>query len=234
MGASIYIADDEKNIRDLITKFLECDGYSVTAFETGDELMEEFLKKPCELVILDIMMPGTDGLTICRRLRTITDVPIIMLTAKDSEYDYVRGITLGGDDYLTKPFNPLEIIARVKSNLRRFYELNPGTTAPGSGTRLSVGGLELDPASFSLTKDGVPVTLTPMEYKIMACLMKAPGRIFTKVQLYEAANGAYFESDENTMMVHISKLRDKVENDPKNPRYIKTVRGLGYKIENTQ
>ena len=97
-----------------------------------------------------------------------------------------------------------------------------------------MGGLELDPASFSLTKDGVPVTLTPMEYKIMACLMKAPGRIFTKVQLYEAANGAYFESDENTMMVHISKLRDKVENDPKNPRYIKTVRGLGYKIENTQ
>lgn len=95
MGASIYIADDEKNIRDLITKFLECDGYSVTAFETGDELMEEFLKKPCELVILDIMMPGTDGLTICRQLRTITDVPIIMLTAKDSEYDYVRGITSG-------------------------------------------------------------------------------------------------------------------------------------------
>ena len=105
MGASIYIADDEKNIRDLITKFLESDGYSVTAFETGDELMEEFLKNPCELVILDIMMPGTDGLTICRQLRTITDVPIIMLTAKDSEYDYVSVITFGGDDYLTKPFH---------------------------------------------------------------------------------------------------------------------------------
>lgn len=119
MGASIYIADDEKNIRDLITKFLECDGYSVTAFETGDELMEEFLKKPCELVILDIMMPGTDGLTICRQLRTITDVPIIMLTAKDSEYDYVRGITLGGDDYLTKPFRLTTLLMRVKSLLRR-------------------------------------------------------------------------------------------------------------------
>lgn len=119
MGASIYIADDEKNIRDLITKFLESDGYSVTAFETGDELMEEFLKKPCELVILDIMMPGTDGLTICRRLRTITDVPIIMLTAKDSEYDYVRGITLGGDDYLTKPFRLTTLLMRVKSLLRR-------------------------------------------------------------------------------------------------------------------
>lgn len=119
MGASIYIADDEKNIRDLITKFLESDGYSVTAFETGDELMEEFLKKPCELVILDIMMPGTDGLTICRQLRTITDVPIIMLTAKDSEYDYVRGITLGGDDYLTKPFRLTTLLMRVKSLLRR-------------------------------------------------------------------------------------------------------------------
>lgn len=139
MGASIYIADDEKNIRDLITKFLESDGYSVTAFETGDELMEEFLKKPCELVILDIMMPGTDGLTICRRLRTITDVPIIMLTAKDSEYDYVRGITLGGDDYLTKPFRLTTLLMRVKSLLRRM-DMN---TKKVTGQELSaVDGVE--------------------------------------------------------------------------------------------
>ena len=192
-------------------------------------------REQIDLAVLDIMMPRMNGYELTKAIRAQSNFPIIILSAKNADSDKILGLNLGADDYLTKPFNPLEIIARVKSNLRRFYELNPaGTTAPGSGTRLSVGGLELDPASFSLTKDGVPVTLTPMEYKIMACLMKAPGRIFTKVQLYEAANGAYFESDENTMMVHISKLRDKVENDPKNPRYIKTVRGLGYKIENTQ
>ena len=119
MGASIYIADDEKNIRDLITKFLESDGYSVISFESCDDIIEKFLIKLCDLVILDILMPGTDGLTICRQLRTITDVPIIMLTAKDSEYDYVRGITLGGDDYLTKPFRLTTLLMRVKSLLRR-------------------------------------------------------------------------------------------------------------------
>ena len=201
----------------------------------GVSALELVRREQIDLAVLDIMMPRMNGYELTKAIRAQSNFPIIILSAKNADSDKILGLNLGADDYLTKPFNPLEIIARVKSNLRRFYELNPaGTTAPGSGTRLSVGGLELDPASFSLTKDGVPVTLTPMEYKIMACLMKAPGRIFTKVQLYEAANGAYFESDENTMMVHISKLRDKVENDPKNPRYIKTVRGLGYKIENTQ
>ena len=234
---SVLIIDDDKKLCALMKKCVEQENLSAVVAHGGLEglrLLEEN-KDSCSLIVLDVMMSAMDVFQVLQKIREKHNVPVLMLTAKSDEEDKVSGLRLGADDYLTKPFNPLEIIARVKSNLRRFYELNPaGTTAPGSGTRLSVGGLELDPASFSLTKDGVPVTLTPMEYKIMACLMKAPGRIFTKVQLYEAANGAYFESDENTMMVHISKLRDKVENDPKNPRYIKTVRGLGYKIENTQ
>lgn len=234
MGYTILVAEDDSDIVELIELYLENDGYRVLTAADGVSALELVRREQIDLAVLDIMMPRMNGYELTKAIRAQSNFPIIILSAKNADSDKILGLNLGADDYLTKPFNPLEIIARVKSNLRRFYELNPGTTAPGSGTRLSVGGLELDPASFSLTKDGVPVTLTPMEYKIMACLMKVPGRIFTKVQLYEAANGAYFESDENTMMVHISKLRDKVENDPKNPRYIKTVRGLGYKIENTQ
>lgn len=235
MGYTILVAEDDSDIVELIELYLENDGYRVLTAADGVSALELVRREQIDLAVLDIMMPRMNGYELTKAIRAQSNFPIIILSAKNADSDKILGLNLGADDYLTKPFNPLEIIARVKSNLRRFYELNPaGTTAPGSGTRLSVGGLELDPASFSLTKDGVPVALTPMEYKIMACLMKAPGRIFTKVQLYEAANGAYFESDENTMMVHISKLRDKVENDPKNPRYIKTVRGLGYKIENTQ
>lgn len=166
MGASIYIADDEKNIRDLITKFLESDGYSVTAFETGDELMEEFLKNPCELVILDIMMPGTDGLTICRQLRTITDVPIIMLTAKDSEYDYVRGITLGGDDYLTKPFRLTTLLMRVKSLLRRM-DMNTKKVTGQELSDIKTGNLRFSAQENCLYCKGKPVSLSKTELKML-------------------------------------------------------------------
>ena len=230
MGASIYIADDEKNIRDLITKFLECDGYSVTAFETGDELMEEFLKKPCELVILDIMMPGTDGLTICRQLRTITDVPIIMLTAKDSEYDYVRGITLGGDDYLTKPFNSMELIARVKSQVRRYTTLGDIHAKTG-GKTIEIGRLCYDLETRSLFADGEPVHLTATESKIFDLLIRNAGRIFPAEEIYERVWNEPAFSAENTVMVHIRRIREKIELNPKEPEYLKVVWGIGYKID---
>ena len=230
MGASIYIADDEKNIRDLITKFLESDGYSVTAFETGDELMEEFLKKPCELVILDIMMPGTDGLTICRQLRTITDVPIIMLTAKDSEYDYVRGITLGGDDYLTKPFNSMELIARVKSQVRRYTTLGDIHAKTG-GKTIEIGRLCYDLETRSLFADGEPVHLTATESKIFDLLIRNAGRIFPAEEIYERVWNEPAFSAENTVMVHIRRIREKIELNPKEPEYLKVVWGIGYKIE---
>ena len=233
MGYTILVAEDDSDIVELMKLYLENDGYRVLAAADGVSALELLRRERIDLAVLDIMMPRMNGYELTKAIRAQSNLPIIVLSAKNADSDKILGLNLGADDYLTKPFNPLEIIVRVKSNLRRFYELNPaGAASAGAGMRLFVGGLALDTAAFSLTKDGAPVALTPMEYKILACLMKAPGRIFTKVQLYEAANGAYFESDENTMMVHISKLRDKVEDDPKNPRYIKTVRGLGYKIEN--
>ena len=183
------------------------------------------------LVLLDLNLPDGNGLDFLTALRRTSGVPVLILTANDLESDQVAGLELGADDYLTKPFNPLEITARVKANLRRFYQLNPVSPVPSGSNVLLLGPLRLDLDAMSLTKNGVPIALTPTEYKILCCLMRSPGRIFTKVQLYEAVSGAYFESDENTMMVHISKLRDKIEDDPRHPCFIKTVRGLGYKIE---
>ena len=219
MGASIYIADDEKNIRDLITKFLESDGYSVTAFETGDELMEEFLKKPCELVILDIMMPGTDGLTICRQLRTITDVPIIMLTAKDSEYDYVRGITLGGDDYLTKPFGVMELIARVKAVLRRTME---------EEKFLSLGDVFLDDEKHMVYVKDQPCSLTFKEYELLKLLLHNAGIVVTREIILERVWGIDFEGESRTLDMHIRTLRQKLGDAG---TMIRTVRNVGYMIE---
>lgn len=179
------------------------------------------------------MMPKMNGYELIRAIRAQSNIPILMLSAKSADNDKILGLELGADDYLTKPFNPLEIIARVKANLRRFYELNP-VSASGGSSVYTFAPFELDTAAFSVCKNGVPVALTATEYKIFLTLLQSPGRIFTKAQLYEKINGAYFESDENTMMVHISKLREKIEDDPNNPRWIKTVRGLGYKIEGVE
>ena len=227
MGASIYIADDEKNIRDLITKFLECDGYSVTAFETGDELMEEFLKKPCELVILDIMMPGTDGLTICRQLRTITDVPIIMLTAKDSEYDYVRGITLGGDDYLTKPFSVAELLARVRVALRRvaFDE-----TEEEAGETYRNGDLAIDFDAKVVVRGDDEIHLTPIEYKLLVLLARNTGKVLTHNYILKEVWGQALTSDLPSLRVFMATLRKKIEPDPASPVYLQTHVGIGYRM----
>lgn len=233
MSYTILVAEDDRDIVELMKLYLENDGYRVLCAPDGVGALELVRREKIDLAVLDIMMPRMNGYELTRAIRAVSNMPIIILSAKNADSDKILGLNLGADDYLAKPFNPLEIIARVKSNLRRFYELNPAAPAPaGADSVLEVGALRLDTSSLLLDKRGEQITLTPMEYKILACLMTAPGRIFTKVQLYEAVRGAYFESDENTMMVHISKLREKVEDDPKNPRYIKTVRGLGYKIEN--
>lgn len=176
-----------------------------------------------ELAIVDIMMPLLNGYQLTQSLRRVMNIPILMLSAKNQDNDKILGLNLGADDYMTKPFNPLEIVARVRALLRR--------SVNSAANILTVGELNLDISACSLTKDGQNIPLTPMEYKILLQLMRSPGRIFTKVQLYESISGEYFESDDNTMMVHISKLREKIEDDPKRPRYIITVRGLGYKIE---
>ncbi len=223
MDASILIAEDDADIRDLLRLYLEGEGFRVLEAGDGAAALRIAREQSPSMAIVDIMMPEMNGFELTRALRKYSDIPILILSAKSQDNDKILGLNLGADDYIAKPFNPVEIVARVKAQLRRAERT--------SGSILTVRELTLDTASFQLTKNGQPILLTPMEYKILAMLMRSPGRIFTKIQLYEGAIGTYFEGDDNTMMVHISKLREKIEDDPKNPRHIITVRGLGYKIE---
>ena len=223
MSASILIAEDDGDIRGLLRLYLESEGYRVLEAEDGAQALTLAREETPDMAILDVMMPKLNGYELTRALRKFSDIPILILSAKSQDNDKILGLNLGADDYIAKPFNPVEIVARVKAQLRRSARENSAV--------LTVGDLSLDTASFQLTKGGQTISLTPMEYKILALLMRSPGRIFTKIQLYEGAVGTYFEGDDNTMMVHISKLREKIEDDPKDPRYIITVRGLGYKIE---
>ena len=223
MDASILIAEDDADIRDLLRLYLEGEGFCVLEAGDGASALRIARDQSPSMAIVDIMMPEMNGFELTRALRKYSDIPILILSAKSQDNDKILGLNLGADDYIAKPFNPVEIVARVKAQLRRAERT--------SGSILTVRELTLDTSSFQLTKNGQPILLTPMEYKILAMLMRSPGRIFTKIQLYEGAIGTYFEGDDNTMMVHISKLREKIEDDPKNPRHIITVRGLGYKIE---
>lgn len=227
---NILVAEDDKDIIKILTLYLNNDGMNVIEANDGKQALELLREKRIDLAILDIMMPEMDGYELIKKMRRESNIPILMLSAKNTDSDKILGLDLGADDYMTKPFNPLEVVARVKSNLRRFYHLND-VEKKGRDTLVKLGELELDMSTCSLTKNGEGIVLTSTEYKILQLLMSNPGRIFTKVQIYERAIGEYFESDENTIMVHISRLRDKIEEDVKNPQYIKTVRGLGYKIE---
>ena len=224
MKETILIAEDNPDIRNVLRLYLESEGFAVTEAEDGEAALELARQQMPDLAILDVMMPRMDGYALTRALRSQSAVPILILSAKGQDNEKILGLNLGADDYLTKPFNPLEVVARVRALLRRAGRSEESEV-------LRVRELALDTRSFQLTKNGTPIALTPTEYKILAQLMRAPGRIFTKVQLYEGVSGEFFESDDNTMMVHISKLRDKIEDDPKNPRYIHTIRGVGYKFE---
>ena len=223
MAKTILIAEDDADIRAVLRLYLESEGFRVVESADGKTALAAALRESPDAAILDVMMPEMNGYELTRALRRTSDIPLLILSAKSADNDKILGLNLGADDYIAKPFNPMEVVARVKAHLRR---------AGGSRREsLTVGALTLDTAAMQLYKDGQPVALTPTEYKILAQLMRAPGRIFTKVQLYEGIAGEFFESNDNTMMVHISKLREKIEDDPKNPRYIITIRGLGYKIE---
>ena len=223
MEPLILIAEDDPDIRALLRLYLEGEGLRVLEASNGTQALELAREHTPDMAVLDIMMPGLNGFELTRALRKYSDLPILILSAKSEDNDKILGLNLGADDYIAKPFNPVEIVARVRAQLRRSKRTGRDV--------LTVRDLSLDTSTFQLTKNGRPILLTPMEYKILALLMRSPGRIFTKIQLYEGAIGTYFEGDDNTMMVHISNLREKIEDDPKNPRYIITVRGLGYKIE---
>ena len=231
MQYTILIAEDDGDIVELLRLYLENSGYRVISADNGEKALELMKREHVDLALLDVMMPQMDGYELTRQIRKISNIPILILSARDQDYDRILGLNLGADDYLTKPFNPMEVAARINSNLRRFYELGAAAGEAGRSDRITRGELGRDAGAMTVTKNGEQIFLTPTEYKILLKLMRSPGRVYTKAQIYESINGEFFENDDKTMMVHVSKLREKIEDDPKNPRYIKTVRGLGYKIE---
>ncbi|MEW8977057.1 MAG: response regulator transcription factor [Symbiobacterium sp.] len=226
----ILVVDDEQAITDLIEIHLLSEGYRVRKAASGAEALRIVREEHPDLVILDIMMPGMDGLEVCREIRRERNVPILMLSAKSEDVDKILGLKIGADDYLTKPFNPLELMARVKAQLRRYLTLNPASARQPDV--ITVGGVEIDRAGRSVTKDGREVDLTPTEFEILLLLASHPGRVFSSEEIFERVwKERYFQSN-NTVMVHIRRLREKVEDDPSHPTLIKTVWGVGYKIEN--
>ena len=230
MEYKILIAEDDIDIVELLKMNLENEGFFVVSCNDGESAYNIIKNEKIDLAIFDIMMPKLNGYELTKRVRNITNIPIIILSAKNQDSDKIIGLNLGADDYLPKPFNPLEVVARVKASLRRFYSLNQ-SYSNNKNHLIELGDLSLDTERFVLEKKGEVINLTATEFRILSLLMKSPGKIFTKVQIYESVNGDYLESDDNTLMVHISKLREKIEDDTRNPKYIKTVRGLGYKIE---
>lgn len=226
---NILIAEDDRDISNLLRLYFEGEGYSVCCVENGNEVLAITINKNIHIAVLDIMMPGLNGFEVTKSLRSKSDIPIIIISAKNMYEDKILGLSLGADDYLAKPFNPLEVVARVKSVLRRTYEFSGNNFIKDD--ILKNGSLEINLNSATVKNNNKEVFLTTTEYKILVFLMKYLGRIFTKEQIWEHINGTYLEGDESTVMVHISKLRGKIEDNPQNPRYIKTIRGLGYKID---
>lgn len=234
MSYHILLAEDDEDIIKLLKLYLENEVKQIFVATNGVDALEIVRNNKIDIAVLDIMMPKMDGYELTREIRKISNMPILILSAKNQDNDKILGLNLGADDYLAKPFNPLEVVARIKSNLRRCYQLSEKAEEKTETDKLTLGELILNTAAFTLTKNGSEIPLTATEYKILVLFMKKPGRIFTKVQIYESIRGEYFENDDSTMTVHIAHLREKIEDDPKNPRYIKTVRGLGYKFEKEQ
>lgn len=225
MSYRILIADDEAEIRSLIRLYLENENYEVLEAGNGLEALECFNKKKPDMCILDIMMPELDGYGVLKKIRETSNIPVLILSAKDADAEKILGLNLGADDYISKPFNPLEIAARVGSQMRRFYRLGAGDK---KAELITFGDLKLDPDGCTVFKNEKSLELTTVEYKIMELFMSHPGKVFTKQQIYEYAWGEDFIVADNNIMVSISKLRTKLSDDPND--YIKTLRGLGYKL----
>ncbi|MBO4846062.1 MAG: response regulator transcription factor [Lachnospiraceae bacterium] len=230
MSYRILVAEDDNDIVEILRLYLENEGFELVISRDGQEALEKFEENDIDVALIDIMMPKLNGYELIKRVRDTSNIPIIVMSAKNMDSDKILGLTLGADDYLTKPFNPLEVVARIKSQLRRFYDLNTNVVEETNNI-ITVGELVMDPSNLSVNKNGKEINLTPTEFKILSLMMRTPGKIYTKMQIFENINGDYYESDDNTLMVHISKIREKIEDDPKSPKYLKTVRGLGYKIE---
>lgn len=224
----ILVCDDEKDIVSALRIYLESEGYEVLEAYNGKEAVALTAEQEIHLVLMDIMMPVMDGITAMVKIREISNVPVILLTAKSEDTDKVLGLTVGADDYITKPFNPVELQARVKSQLRRYMMLGGGKP---ENDFLTIGGIELDDKSKEVTLDGELVALTRTEYDILKLLLEHRGQVFSPAQIYQKVWKDVAYGTENTVAVHIRHLREKLEYDPANPRYLKVVWGRGYKIE---
>ncbi|MEH7336190.1 response regulator transcription factor [Neobacillus drentensis] len=233
---TILIIDDEKEIRDLIGIYLTNEGYNVLKAADGIEGLQYLEENTVHLVVLDIMMPRLDGIQACLKIRENRNVPIIMLSAKSQDMDKIMGLTTGADDYVTKPFQPLELVARIKSQLRRYLRLNQTDQAPQQHPVeqmdvITIDELFINISTHEVIVEGKDIKLTPREFAILELLARNPGVVFSTEKIYERVWNEPFYESENTVMVHIRNLREKLENSPRNPRYIKTVWGVGYKIE---
>ncbi|HFJ9490114.1 TPA: response regulator transcription factor [Bacillus cereus] len=225
----ILIADDDKEIRNLLKIYLERELYMVDTAINGEEALHLFNQNKYNLVILDLMMPKIDGIEVCKKLRDKTNVPILMLTAKDHEVDKILGLSIGADDYITKPFSIHEVIARVKALMRRFLVLGSNNTAQEK-TTLSFKGLTINLNTYTVHTNKEEISLTGKELELLKFFTSNPGQVFTKTQLFRNVWDDNYIEDDNTVMVHIRKLRQKIEIDPSNPKFIQTIWGIGYKF----
>lgn len=227
----ILIADDEKEITGLIELYLRNEGYQTYTAYNGADALKLLDEHDLQLIILDIMMPGIDGLETCRRIRKDKNIPIIMLSAKSEDIDKIMGLSTGADDYMTKPFNPLELIARVKSQLRRYLFLNNEPSGAKVSDVIEINGLVIDSASRSVQLYGTEISFTPTEFDILNLMARNRGHVFRAEEIYEKVRKEQCFESKSTIMVHVRNIREKIEEDHRNPIFIKTVWGVGYLIE---
>ena len=225
---TILVCDDDKQTVEAINIYLTGEGFEVIKAYDGYEALEYLEDHEVNLMIVDVMMPGLDGIRTTLKVRETSSIPIIILSAKSEDTDKILGLNIGADDYITKPFNPLEVIARVKSQLRRYTSLGGADKGPGL---ITVGPIAMDDGAKVVTVDGEPIALTPIEYNILKLLLSHPGQVFSSAQIYEQVWNDPAYGSENTVAVHIRHLREKIEINPAEPRYLKVVWGLGYKME---
>lgn len=228
-NTAILVVDDDHDIVNAIAALLEREGYRIYKAYNGIEAVDALMQYDVQLILIDVMMPRMDGLSAMMKIRTMKNIPIIVLSAKSEDSDKILGLSMGADDYITKPYNPMELVARVQSNLRRYLSLGAADSVHKSNV-IKIGGLSLDRDEKQVYTDGEPVKLTATEYKILEFLMENAGRVFSAEQIYSHIWNEDSYSVENTVMVHIRHIREKIEINPADPRYLKVVWGIGYKI----
>jgi two-component system response regulator RegX3 len=224
----ILIVEDEESFREGVSFILSKEGYEVIDAGDGNDAISKFEREGADLILLDVMLPGLSGLEVCKKLRTMTKVPIIMLTAKDTELDKVLGLEIGADDYITKPFSSRELLARVKAMLRRIGSVDTKSVI------LEIGPVRVDTERHTVSVDGLDQSLPLKEFDLLVYLMQNAGRVLTRVQLIDRIWGSDYFGDTKTLDVHVKRLRSRIEKDAANPKYIQTIRGLGYKFENVK